>query len=277
MDCELTPQVPDAALRAEMAAFYKTNEAYARQQVSHPTGYFDRLLSVMSAVLTEPRLRVLEIGSGSAGALHAFLRARPAVTAIAMELSPLSLQAAAENAPPGFRALAGNALHLPFRDRSVDAVVCFEVIEHLPDVARALDEILRVVRRPGYVIIGLPNHASLWTPLEDAILRRDRRAFGVEAGRGAGRWWRRNAKLAWRKRMSDRAEFLYRQPILDAVQGGDADAVYYAAPVDMLRFFRSRGAAPAVTSADVRFGALGRFLPVELQGSTVLAWRVERG
>ena len=56
----------------------------------------------------------------------------------------------------------------------------------------------------------------------------------MEHGRGAWRWWRRNAALAWRKRLSRRAEFLYREPLLEGVRGGDADAVYYAAPLDLL-------------------------------------------
>ena len=69
-------------------------------------------------------------------------------------------------------------------------------------------------------------------------------------------------------------EFLYRQPILTSLLGGDADAVYYAAPLDLLRFFRGCGADLVATSTEVRFGALGRFVPVEMQGSTVLAWCV---
>jgi SAM-dependent methyltransferase len=274
LDSELSPQLPDARLRDEMAAFYRTNLDYARQQVSHPPAYFDRLLSVMNDVVTAPGARILEIGSGSAGALHSFLRGRPKVSAVALDLSPLSLRAAAENAPPRLRLLAGTALQLPLRDGSVDAVVAFEVIEHLPDVAQALDEALRVLRRPGHVIVGLPNHASLWTPLQDAIFRRDRRAFGVERGRGAGRWWRRNARLAWKKRLSARPQFLYRRPALGAAAGGDADAVYYAAPVDLLRFFENRRAELVSSSVRVRLGRIGSLVPVELQGSTVLAWRV---
>ena len=148
------------------------------------------------------------------------------------------------------------------------------MIEHLPDVAAALEEMLRVLRRPGYIIIGLPNHASLWTPLEDRLRRRDRRAFGVERGRGAWRWWKRNAGLTWRKRFSQHEEFLYREPILHAAAGGDADAVYYAAPIDLMRVFRRRGAMLVTSSAQLRLGWIGRFLPVELQGSTVMAWRV---
>jgi SAM-dependent methyltransferase len=191
-----------------------------------------------------------------------------------MEVSAPSLQRAAENKGVSLRPITGSALEIPLRNRSLDAVVAFEVIEHLPDVRQALDEMLRVLRRPGHIIIGLPNHASLWTPIEDRLRRRTRRAFGVEHGRGAWRWWRRNAGLAWLKRLSRDANFLYREPILDATQGGDADAVYYAAPLDLLRFFRSRGAELVMTSAQHRLGPLGRLLPVEMQGSTVLAWRV---
>jgi SAM-dependent methyltransferase len=170
--------------------------------------------------------------------------------------------------------VAGDALQLPFGDRSLDAIVAFEVIEHIPDVRQALDEALRVLRRPGFIIIGLPNHASLWTPVEDRLHRRQRLAFGVDHGRGAWRWWKRNAALAWRKRLSSDAEFLYREPILHASAGGDADAVYYASPVDLLRFFHQRHAELVTSSARVRLGWIGRFVPVELQGSTVMAWRV---
>jgi SAM-dependent methyltransferase len=236
--------------------------------------YFRRLIPVIESVVTGTSPLLLEIGSGSAGALRAFLMSRPGATGIAMEVSAPSLQRAVEGNIAALRPIAGSALEIPFRNQSLDAVIAFEVIEHLPDVRQALDEMLRVLRRHGHVIIGLPNHASLWTPIEDRLRGRTRRAFGVEHGRGAWRWWRRNAGLAWHKRLSGGAEFLYRQPILDAAQGGDADAVYYAAPLDLLRFFQSRGADLVMTSAQLRFGPLGRFLPVELQGSTVLAWRV---
>ena len=41
-----------------------------------------------------------------------------------------------------------------------------------------------------------------------------------------------------------------------------------------MRFFRRRRAELVTSSARVRLGWFGRFLPVELQGSTVMAWRV---
>jgi SAM-dependent methyltransferase len=274
LECGLTTRLPDAATRSALTEFYRTNAGYAHKQAGHDRLYFRRLMPVMESIALGAAPRVLEVGSGAAGALHAFLAARPGASGIAMEVSAPSLQRAAETGAAALRPIAGSALELPFRSQSLDAVMAFEVIEHLPDVGQALDEMLRVLRRPGHIIIGLPNHASLWTPIEDRVRGRTRRAFGVERGRGAWRWWRRNAGLAWRKRLSPGVEFLYREPILDTAQGGDADAVYYAAPLDLLRFFRSRGAGLVTSSARVRLGWLGRVLPVELQGSTVMAWRI---
>lgn len=274
LDAPLTAQPPGEQVRAEMAAFYKTNHRYVQQQHSHGAAYFQRLLGVMNAVLANRDVRILEIGAGSAGALRAFLSANPRAAAVALEMSVSSVAGAdgAERLP--LHAIAGNALCLPFKDKSFDAVIAFEVIEHLPDVGAALEEALRVVRRPGHVIIGLPNHASLFTPIEDRLRRRSRLAFGVDRGRGAWRWWKRNAALALRKRRSRDAQFLYREPILHAAAGGDADAVYYAAPVDLMRFFKKRRAAVVASSAELTLGWAGRLLPVELQGSTVMAWQV---
>jgi SAM-dependent methyltransferase len=274
LDSELTPELPSTRVRDAMAAFYKSSEGYARQQGTHSTAYFSRLLDVMDAVLTQPDVHVLEIGAGSGAAMHSFVATHPRARAVVMELSPVSIRAAIRSGSPPLRGVAGDALQLPFRDRSLDAVVAFEVIEHLPDVAAAVEEMLRVVRRPGHIIIGLPNHASLWTPLEDYLRRRDRRAFGVERGRGAWRWWKRNLALARRKRLAGREEFLYREPILHGATGGDADAVYYAAPLDLMRMFRRRRATLVTSSAWLRLGWVGRLLPVEFQGSTVIAWRV---
>ena len=39
-----------------------------------------------------------------------------------------------------------NALELPFCDRSFETVVTTGVLEYVPDLARALDEIHRVIR-----------------------------------------------------------------------------------------------------------------------------------
>ncbi len=57
-----------------------------------------------------------------------------------MALSPLSL---------------ADARHLPFPDDSFDLVLCLEVLEHLPDSALGLRELLRVSR--DYVLVSVPH------------------------------------------------------------------------------------------------------------------------
>jgi SAM-dependent methyltransferase len=272
---EPRPEVPDADVRAKLTAFYRTNAAYAGQQATHDDAYFGRLLAVARAVLPDERLRVLELGAASGGALRALRRVRPRIESVAVDLSWASLQRAVRSGGAAPGAVVGDALELPFRDASVDAAMAFEVIEHLPDVERALREVLRVLRRPGYVILGVPNHASLWTPLADLARGSRRLAFGVDGGRGACRWWRRNAALSLSKRLSRGAQFLYRSPVLDAGRSGDWDAVYYACPLDLLRFFQARGATLVTTFTRLQLRGLGRFVPVELQGSAVLAWRID--
>lgn len=45
--------------------------------------------------------------------------------------------------------------HLPFPDNSFDLVLCLEVLEHLPDSALGLRELLRVSR--DYVLASVPH------------------------------------------------------------------------------------------------------------------------
>jgi len=48
------------------------------------------------------------------------------------------------------------AAHVPFRDSVFDAVVCSELLEHVPDPPRVLSEIFRVLRPGGTVLICVP-------------------------------------------------------------------------------------------------------------------------
>ena len=52
--------------------------------------------------------------------------------------------------------VAADLLALPFRDAAFDAVKATEVLEHVPDAARALDECRRVLRPGGHLIVTVP-------------------------------------------------------------------------------------------------------------------------
>lgn len=49
---------------------------------------------------------------------------------------------------------------LPFPDESFDLVSSFGVLEHLPYIDRAVNEMYRVLRDEGYILISIPNLAS---------------------------------------------------------------------------------------------------------------------
>jgi SAM-dependent methyltransferase len=81
---------------------------------------------------------------------------------------------------------AGSAL--PFPDGSFDAVLAFEVVEHVEDDSGLLEEVARVSRPGGMLILSTPVHASMWSPLDDACghVRRDEPAVLFEKVRAAG-------------------------------------------------------------------------------------------
>ncbi len=52
--------------------------------------------------------------------------------------------------------------HLPFHDESFDAVISSNVLEHVTDPARVLDEVVRVLKPGGWCQIIVPNYGSWW-------------------------------------------------------------------------------------------------------------------
>jgi 2-polyprenyl-3-methyl-5-hydroxy-6-metoxy-1,4-benzoquinol methylase len=59
----------------------------------------------------------------------------------------------------GIEAVCGSAESIPLPDKSVDVVVSFETIEHIPDPRLFLRECRRVLRSGGQLVISTPNKA----------------------------------------------------------------------------------------------------------------------
>ena len=57
--------------------------------------------------------------------------------------------------------LHADAHFLPLQDRSVDVVVCAEVLEHMSVPTQLLTEIQRITKPDGFVLLSVPNESSL--------------------------------------------------------------------------------------------------------------------
>jgi SAM-dependent methyltransferase len=117
--------------------------------------------------------RVLDVacGEGYGSALLAGVAA--AVTGIDIDGGAIRHARASYSGVTNVRFEEGGAAALPLPDASVDAVVSFETIEHLPraDQPRMIAEIARVLTRDGVLVLSAPN------PLEYSAARNYRNPF----------------------------------------------------------------------------------------------------
>ena len=79
----------------------------------------------------------------------------------------LSLTALKEGAPHA--RIQGDACLLPLRDGVVDTVICSEVIEHLEDPNQLIEEIARVLKLQGKLVISTPNRKSVFLQVQKSL------------------------------------------------------------------------------------------------------------
>jgi len=133
-----------------------------------------------SAALARDR-RVLDAGCGMAYG-SALLADAGATTVTGVDLAEDVILAARAAVGGRVDLHAGDVRSLPFEDDAFDLVVCFEVIEHVEEQARVLDEFRRVLAPGGLLAISSPNreayvpgnphHHHEFTPSElEAVLK----------------------------------------------------------------------------------------------------------
>ena len=50
---------------------------------------------------------------------------------------------------------------LPYEDNTFDLVICNQVLEHLKNYGKVIDDLIRVTKKGGYIAVGIPNLAHL--------------------------------------------------------------------------------------------------------------------
>ncbi len=141
------------------------------------------------------KLNLVDVGCGTGANLPMLRRAVGEGSAVfGFDFSPLALQWAREQtewAPSSLAALSlsqGDAMQMPLRDNCADCVTMLDVLEHLPDDARALSEVERILKPGGVLLLSVPAYQHLWSAHDEALhhFRRYERAQLRQVLRGAG-------------------------------------------------------------------------------------------
>lgn len=98
-------------------------------------------------------MTILDVASGEGFGTYALSRVAKSITGI--DLDQASVRHAIEKYALDFR--VGSAEHIPIESATLDAVVSFETIEHLPNPKIFLQEISRVLKSGGYLLLSTPN------------------------------------------------------------------------------------------------------------------------
>jgi ubiquinone/menaquinone biosynthesis C-methylase UbiE len=156
--------------------------------------YFDDRVTSLAIEKLLPRdLTLVDVGCGT-GSLT-FELARFARMVVGVDLSNEMLRraraVAQERAVRNVEFRQGDALKLPLDSRSVDAAFCVMVLHFLPDPQRAVEELCRVTRPGGSVIlVDLVQHkqewmreqmAHRWRGFDRALIDRWLRAAGANS------------------------------------------------------------------------------------------------
>jgi SAM-dependent methyltransferase len=114
--------------------------------------------SVMARVLERHDLELLEVGCGTGGNAPLL---RPYGTFTGIEPNPAAHPFLAQAGYPFID--AGLPGPLPFADATFDAVLALDVLEHLPEEAASLAEIVRLLKPGGVLLLTVPAHPFLWS------------------------------------------------------------------------------------------------------------------
>jgi ubiquinone/menaquinone biosynthesis C-methylase UbiE len=127
---------------------------------------------IMNLLRPAPGERILDAGCGT-GIFTLDILARKAVV-FGLELSlPMLLRAKQKFEAYSFHKVIGDMANLPFAGNAFDKSVSITAIEFVSDAVRAIEELFRVTKPGGCVVVATLNRLSSW-----AVQRKERAQTG---------------------------------------------------------------------------------------------------
>lgn len=130
------------------------------------------ILSTLRRFTASNSLNYAEIGCGTGFVLAAVADSFPAWQVHGFDIHDEAVAFSRQRAP---RALVRQAdIHSLLPDLAYDVVGVFDVLEHLDNDLAALQDLHRILRPAGLLILTVPQHPGLWSPYDDAARHRRR-------------------------------------------------------------------------------------------------------
>lgn len=117
-----------------------------------------RCLAAWSVFPRNPGASLLDAGCGNGFFCHWLAQRCRMGSVTGVDVSTPRVEIARQRYP-GFTFVEGDLQQLPFADSQFDVVTCIEVLEHMPDPAAVLRELVRVARR--HVVVTVPDRQPL--------------------------------------------------------------------------------------------------------------------
>lgn len=251
-----------------MAAYYNSSDAYlahlAREESSaryNWAGYVK-----FATKFIKDGDKVLELGSGI-GTSATLIAGTRKIDLIATDISAKFIKfAKARNKNQHNRRIhfeRQDCTQLSYADETFDAVTSMGMLEHIPTPLKALDEMARVLKKNGTLIIVFPNWLS-WFKLLKATFNFKEHGYFTRTRLEMLPWLLKSFYYFFQKHISPHP--IFRQPNLTTreLQGyhSDEDMVYLAHPFDVKRYLEKKGCKVIKIAADTfRFSFIPSIAP----------------
>lgn len=140
------------------------DSAYRSYSAQNPPKKLDHYLDVITARLAVSTPRLLDVGCGRGLFLERAAQVFPDWRLSGLEVDDEGVAYARVLAPTA-DVRAGEATAMPFPSDSFDVITAWDVLEHIQDVKKALDEIKRSLRPGGLVALVVPVYDGITGPV----------------------------------------------------------------------------------------------------------------
>lgn len=109
--------------------------------------------------------KILDVGCGAGETLRYLEKLFPKATVYGVDNSAKAVKYSMSRGHKNV--VRADALKLPFKDNFFDVVLFLDVLEHIRDHQKALNEAKRVLKKGGEVIITSPALSFIWSAFDD--------------------------------------------------------------------------------------------------------------